>query len=1315
MKLFKEPLNNPGACCVFLLLLTGLLSGPLAAQVITVDDPSDYAFGAGPGSSSDTTGCTLRKAIANANNAAQTFAECATGTSSGNEIVLNVNDPIVFGSMGGPIFINRSLTITGSATIDGDQQGEIFRVNSSNVHLELNGLTLRNGSNGAVSVNNANSSLTATGCAFLDNVHPGSGGGAITSSGALHITGCHFQDNAANGSGGGGAIRLSSSDPSTITASSFLNNSAKTSGGAIYYSSSGNLAALLISLSVFTNNSAKADGGANEGGGAIWHQNGLLTVIESIFAHNQVKGDEGRGGALYLANGSPVAVLEFNLFTLNKAKGNKGMGGAIFAARAALANGNSFIGNSADDEGMGGAIANMARVKTSLIETAPGFLVSNSTFNDNSAEYGGAIYNSGPESGSTERGITLINVTLAGNQAASAGGGIYNREVLLNRKPEADVRNTIIANNSPDNCASSNGEIPILNNGGNLLWNGACPATSPLPEGDPKLASPEPSVPHILTMPLQAGSAALQAANAQTCADFPVLNLDQRLVPRPSPAGTLCDVGAHESSLGPPAPALAAAPGGGLAFGSVPENLAVTLPAIISNPGTLPLTGLQLNISGTGFTQAGTTCGSGLAGGASCQVQVQFQPQSVGAAGGQLSANADDNLQASLALSGSGFEVVLGLEVLPTSGLAFGEVPVNGSSLPLEVTVQSTSTLELTGLDINLDAQFSMGPGGTCGTNLAAEQSCSLVVNFAPTEAGPISGNLTVSTDQGPNGGILLSGFGTTPAYLQVDPVVDFGLQEVGTTSNIKVITLRNLGTETATELSWLSSPFFLAPFELVSTDCGSELAGGQECAFELIFAPSAVGSAQRTFVIESSNQSNFGSSLSGTGYIPPKLRLETPDGDFGQVLTGTTSPQKSITVHNDGGQPLVGLTSAVGAPFSVTASSCGSSLSPGLQCEYWVVVSPYQDGVVLGSISVSADGGFSEQVGLQATGYTPGDVVIQPTTGLAFGSVPVGSVSTAQTLTLYNPGSRDMWLTELNPPAQVQILSHDCPQYFVNGAVFAGGASCTLELAYAPSSAGSLVDSFQVAAWRPPGFIPINRNVPLSGEAFNQQSQLRFEPVDGLDFGPVAIGTNSQSLTAILKNITTSDASINLTTPPGGEFSIQTLNCSPILPASSECSITMTFSPGNVGSVVDKLTATSIGVQEQLTLRGHGFDASQPVLQTDPVAPGPLSFMTRPGETDVRQVQVSNLGNALLSVGQPSLGGAQAGDFMVLSPLPLELNSGQSATLQIACTPNGGGYRSALLTLASTDPNQPSISFALSCISIVPLFTDRFAEEIIY
>jgi predicted outer membrane repeat protein len=1307
-------LNNPWAGRIAFFLVAGLFAGPLSAAVITVTDPSDYDFGAGPGSSGDTTNCTLRKAIANANNAAQTYAECAAGASGGNEIVLSVGNPIVFGSMGGPIFINRNLTISGSATIDGDQQGEIFRVNSSNVHLELNGVTLQNGSNGAVSINNSNSSLTATGCAFLDNAHPGSGGGAITSSGALHITGCHFQDNSSNGSGGGGAIRLTSNDPSTITASSFLNNSAKTSGGAIHYNSSGHLSALLISLSAFTNNSAKAEGGASEGGGAIWHQKGLLTVIESIFAHNQVEGDEGRGGALHLANGSPVAVIEYNLFTLNKAKGSEGMGGAIFAARAALANGNSFIGNSADDDGMGGAIANMAKIKNSLIESAPGFVVSNSTFYDNSADFGGAIYNSGPESGSTERGITLVNVTMAGNQAASAGGGIYNREVQTNRKPEADVRNTIIANNSPDNCASSDDDIPIVNIGGNLLWNGACPATSPLPEGDPKLAAPEPSVPHILTMPPQAGSAALLAGDAQTCANFPVLNLDQRLFPRPDPPGTVCDVGAHESSLGPPSPALAVAPDGGLAFGMVPENTAATLPAIVSNPGTLPLTGLQLNVIGAGFSQASTTCGSGLAGGESCQVQVQFLPQSAGLAGGQLSASADNNLQASLALSGTGFVVVLGLDVLPTSGLDFGEIPVNDYDLALtqEVTVQSTSTVELTGLDFNLDSQFVLD-GGTCGTSLAAEQSCSLLIYFAPTEAGPVSGNLFVSTDQGPNGSILLSGFGTSPPDLHIDPSVDFGQQEIGTASNIKILTLRNLGTETGTHIDW-SPPSFIVPFELIDTDCGSELAGGQECTFELIFKPSAAGTVQRSFALTSAHQVVFGSTLTGTGYNPAKLRLEATDGsNFGQVLTGTTSAQKMITVFNEGGQTLFGLTPTVSAPFSLSANSCGSSLSPGFQCQYGVVVSPYQDGAVQGSISASADGGFSDQVGLQATGYTPGDVVIQPTTGLAFGSVPVGTVSPAQTLTLYNPGSRDMWISDLSPPGQVQIVSHDCPIFNISSVAFVGGASCAVELAYAPSSAGSLTDTFQVTAWRPPGLISVNPTAPLSGEAFNQGPRLRFEPSDGLDFGPVALGASSQSLTAILKNISGSDANINLALP-GGEFLIQALNCSEILPANSECSITMIFSPGSVGDVVGILRATSGGFEEKLTLRGHGFDASLPVVHTDPVTPGPLSFITRPGETDVGQIQFSNLGNAPLSVGQPSFGGAQAGDFMVLSPLPLELDSGQSSMLQIACAPNGGGYRSALLTLASTDPEQPSISFALSCISIVPLFTDRFAEDII-
>jgi hypothetical protein len=1306
------------------IVLAGLLAFSVQAgtiNTITVDDASDYNFGQWPGDGNDQTKCTLRKAIANANNAAQTYTDCKAGAADGNLINFSVNGPIVIGSMGGPIFINRSLTISGAVTIDGNQQGEIFRVNSSGVELDLIGLTLKNGSNGAVSINSANSKLSASFCAFHDNAHPGGGGGAITSSGRITILGCDFQDNAANGSGGGGAIRLSSSDPSTITGSNFINNSAKTSGGAIHYSSSGNLASLTISLSNFINNSAKAEGGSNEGGGAIWHQSGLLTVVESLFTHNQVKGDEGRGGALHLANGAPMAVIEHNLFVMNKAKGNKGMGGAIFTARAALANGNSFLGNSADDEGMGGAIANLARVKVNLVDSAAGFLVSNSTFNDNSADLGGAIYNSGPETGTIDRGITLINVTMAGNSASTAGGGIYNHEG--NRKPEADVRNTIIANNtannSPNNCASSNGDIPILNKGGNLLWSGACPADSALPEGNPKLDAPQiAGLPTVWTMAPQAGSAALQTADAQTCANFPIFNMDQRLATRPNPEGTVCDVGAHESSLGPPAPGLAITPASGLAFGSVPEGSIVSLPATISNPGTLPMSGLQLSVSGSGghfSLAAGSDCGSGLAPGASCQAQVQFlAPLLKEAASGQLVATGDGDLQASLALSGSGFVVVEDLDLLPTSGLAFGDVPVGDVSTAVDVTVHNTGTVELTGLDFSLESPFYPDAGGTCGSSLAAQQTCVFPLYFAPELAGLANGNLLVTTNQGPNGGIVLSGFGTAPASLGLSSRgLNFGDQEVGEVSNIRIATLTNHGTETATGIGWTSQAN-LAPYAIVFTNCSSELKGGQSCIFELVFAPVATGLISLDLAISSDLPRNPVVTLSGTGFIPPKLRLEATNGDdFGPVLTGTTSAAKAMTIHNDGGQPLENLTWGVSAPFGLDAIGCLDDLDPGSSCSIWVDVSPYQDGEVIGSFSVSAQGGLNDQLGLQATGYTPGDVVIQPATGLAFGSVPVGSTSPSQSFTVGNPGSRDIWLTALNPPAEVQIESHDCPIF--GPAVFAGGASCTIKLAYAPGSAGTLSDTFEIQAFHPPGAIPLTRTAPLSGEAYVQGSQLRFEPVDGLDFGPVAVGTTSPSLMATLKNISATEASISLTFPPGGEFAVDSGDCGSTLAANSECTIALQFSPGNVGAKVDKITATSGGGAEQLTLRGQGFDASQPVLATNPAYPGPLSFSARPGQSDVRQVQISNLGDALLGIGQPGLSGAHAGDFMVLTPLPMTLESGQSATLQIACIPNGGGYRTALLNLASTDPDQLSFSFSLSCVGIVPLFSDRFAAEIVH
>jgi hypothetical protein len=1297
-------------------LLAVVLALPVAdAATITVNDLSDYDSGSGPSNSaSDSTGCTLRKAIANANANAQTFTDCAAGSGSSNTIVIQGSGTIKIGSYGSPIFINRTLAINGGVTIDGDKRGDIFRVGVGGVELTLNGLTLKNGSNSAVSIFSSSSSLVVNACGFEDNTNPGSGGGAINSSGPVQVNACAFEGNSATGSSdGGGAIRISGSGASSITNSLFVSNSAKTSGGAVRYIGSGNTAALTISNTTFLNNSAKADGGKAQGGGALWLQNGLLTLQNSLFGHNEVEG-EGRGGALHLALGSPLAVLDNNLFTLNKASGNDGMGGAIFSARAALVRGNSFIGNSADN-GRGGAIAANAPLKGSYDANAPGFMLVNSTLHDNSAKRGGAIYTFGPESGGVARGLTLVNVTIDGNSAADAGGGggIYAAEIQPGKAPETDLRNSILSNNSangsPDNC-NSNPAIAVLANGGNLRWpaGGACAASSAIAVGDPKLAGPAlDGPPPGLTMAPQAGSFALQAGVAGTCSGFPVFNLDQRLATRPSPSGSSCDAGAFESSLGPPAPALDAKPDAGLAFGSVALTQTAQLTATVSNPGTLVLEGLSLAVSGTGFSLQASGCGASLAVGASCSATVQFAPTVAQAASGTFTATGTGGLVDTVALSGTGFQPAPGVQLLPAAGLAFGEQPVDTASAQLQATVKNSGNQQLTGLAFSASGPFTVETG-TCGSTLAVGAECVVNARFAPVAPGAANGTLIASSSAGAGDSIVLSGSGTTPANLVIGPpVLAFGSQRIGTTSDRMFATVSNPGTQTASNLIFTGASN-IVPFVVTANGCGSQLAGGQQCTVELRFAPTATGAVQRTFGLAAMGIAFKSIELTGSGFDPPQLRVAPAEGlDFARIQTGTTSNWMPAQVVNDGGEPLTGLQVAPSPPFHLLFSTCGATLAAGASCSMRVVVTPLLDGAVTGSLAATADGGLAGQITLRAQGFTPASLVLQPVVGLQFGSHPVGSTADVRQAVVSNPGSDTAFALGFSSGARFPITGHTC------GSTLAGGASCTLSVGFEPDSAMDFTASLVVNGIR--GFFtPISANVALSGSGYAQTPRLRLTPSAGLDFGAVEIGAASAMQTATLSNLLlTNSASFSLSTS-GNDFVLDAGNCVSPLAVGASCTLHLFFTPGGpAGAVVGFVQASNSGQDERIDLRGRAIAVGSAAFAATPAAPGPLAFATRGGAPVARSVSIANLGSALLSVGQPALGGSHPGDFLVATQMPIEIAAGApSKSLLVTCVPTGAGRRSALLTLQTNDPQQASVSFGLNCENAVPFFQDGFEPE---
>ncbi|MDR0911344.1 MAG: hypothetical protein LBM96_01920, partial [Methanobrevibacter sp.] len=302
----------------------------------------------------------------------------------------------------GSNFTNNSVEYTGEYTMYG---GAIYNVGSNNKIMNSN---FNNNSafyGGAIYNNDDN--LSINGSNFNNNYVSGSGG-AIHNNNTynLSISGSNFNNNSAKSFGG--AIENFNASNLNIMSSNFNNNSAKTFyGGAIENDDGINIS---ISGSNFTNNYA------NRGGGAIYTPHGVnISISGSIFTNNSV---DDSGGAIY-NDGSDNFSVSGSIFNNNYAKN---FGGAILNYDSSnftvTVTGSSFNNNSAT---YGGAI---------VVELSFNFSIMNSNFMSNIANIGSAIY------------ITYKSIFLNNN--------ITNNITIISNNFVNNTNTTIFASNVAD-------------------------------------------------------------------------------------------------------------------------------------------------------------------------------------------------------------------------------------------------------------------------------------------------------------------------------------------------------------------------------------------------------------------------------------------------------------------------------------------------------------------------------------------------------------------------------------------------------------------------------------------------------------------------------------------------------------------------------------------------------------------------------------------------------------------------------------------------------------------------------------------------
>jgi predicted outer membrane repeat protein len=260
----------------------------------------------------------------------------------------------------GNLTIDNSTFITNAATIGGAifaDGSDILIKNNTNF---INNLAIDSLGGGTILIT-SNANVTINQSNFVNNTAY-TGGAILLLNGTLTTTGSTFINNTANLYGG--AICDASGNNMNILDSTFTENNATNSAGAIY-SENGNLT---INGSNFSNNNA-------EYGAVITVLNSTANINNSNFVYNNATGYGA--GAIFITNNANVTVDKSN-FVNNTAY----TGGAILVANGTLiTTGSTFINNTAIL--FGGAICDPA--VQDMIPSGNNINVTGSVFLNNTA------------------------------------------------------------------------------------------------------------------------------------------------------------------------------------------------------------------------------------------------------------------------------------------------------------------------------------------------------------------------------------------------------------------------------------------------------------------------------------------------------------------------------------------------------------------------------------------------------------------------------------------------------------------------------------------------------------------------------------------------------------------------------------------------------------------------------------------------------------------------------------------------------------------------------------------------------------------
>ena len=310
---------------------------------------------------------------------------------------------------------------------------------------------------------------------------------------------------------------------------------------------------------------------------------------------------------------------------------------------------------------------------------------------------------------------------------------------------------------------------------------------------------------------------------------------------------------------------------------------------------------------------------------------------------------------------------------------------------------------------------------------------------------------------------------------------------------------------------------------------------------------------------------------------VPAAISFSSTSVTLSNVIVGSPA-QTSVTVTNTGGDPLT-ISSVVSSdPAFTVANGCTTSVAAQDNCVLGITFSPSSAGTINATLTVTDNASPTTQV-IQLTGSGIQPAVSLSATQVSFPAQVVGTTSNAASLVITNSGTAPLHVTGTIVSAPAFTVTNGCT------APVAPQSTCTLGITFSPSSAGTINATLTVTDDASPN----TQVIQLTGSGTQPAVSLSATQVS---FPAQLVGTTSSATTLTITNSGTAPLHVTGISASAG---FATSGCTAAINSSSNCQISITFTPAASGTVTGTLSITDDAANspQNISLSGQATDFS--------------------------------------------------------------------------------------------------------------------------